>query len=62
MMDRLELISPAFGAQENPFEIVKDGVSYIYYLSNHSEGNELLWRTTIKPFEKNKQKSRRYGH
>ncbi|MFZ1788067.1 MAG: S41 family peptidase, partial [Saprospiraceae bacterium] len=54
LMDRLELISPAFGAQENPFEIVKDGVSYIYYLSNHSEGNELLWRTTIKPFEKNK--------
>ncbi|MBP7644484.1 MAG: PD40 domain-containing protein [Saprospiraceae bacterium] len=54
LMDRLELISPAFGAQENPFEIVKDGVSYIYYLSNHSEGNQLLWRTTIKPFEKNK--------
>lgn len=54
LMDRLELISPSFGSQFGAFEISKDGTSYLYYFSNHDEGRNQLWRTTIKPFEKNK--------
>ncbi|OUS03431.1 peptidase S41 [Flavobacteriales bacterium 33_180_T64] len=54
LMDRLERISPSFGSQGNAYEITKDEDIYIYYASNHDEGTYNLWRTAIKPFEKNK--------
>nr|WP_321231807.1 S41 family peptidase [uncultured Psychroserpens sp.] len=54
LMDRLELISPAFGSQGNVYEIATDDAVYLYYGSNHDEGNFNLWRTVIKPFENNK--------
>ena len=54
LMDRLELISPSFGAQGMAYEITKEDKTYLYYRSNHSEGNNNLWRTIITPFEKNK--------
>ncbi|WP_084221620.1 S41 family peptidase [Winogradskyella sp. PG-2] len=54
LMDRLQLISPSFGSQSNAYEITKDETSYIYYGSNHDEGNFNLWRTVLKPFEDNK--------
>ena len=54
LMDRIERISPAFGSQSDPYIITKDGTSYVYYLSNHDQGKQNLWRTIIKPFEANK--------
>lgn len=54
LMDRIERISPEFGSQSNTYLITKDETTYVYYLSNHDEGNLNLWRTIIKPFEENK--------
>lgn len=54
LMDRIERISPEFGSQSNTYLITKDETTYIYYLSNHDEGNLNVWRTITKPFEENK--------
>ncbi|MBJ2175645.1 PD40 domain-containing protein [Aureibaculum sp. A20] len=56
-MERLKQISPSFGQQENITVITKDDKTYIYYISNHSEGKNKLWKTTLEPFEKNKTES-----
>lgn len=53
-MERLDRIGPSFGIQSNP-HILQDGeTTYIFYLSNHDEGNTNLWKTTMAPFEKSK--------
>lgn len=57
IMERLTTISPRFGEQENPSVIVKDGKTFVLYISNHNEGKPQLWKTTIEPFEKNKNES-----
>lgn len=54
LMERLQRISPAFGRQAGTYIITKDETTYVYYGSNHDEGNFNLWRTIIKPFESNK--------
>ncbi|GAA4272217.1 S41 family peptidase [Aquimarina gracilis] len=54
LMDRIERISPEFGFQGGPIIISKEETTYVFYLSNHDEGDMKLWKTTIKPFEKNK--------
>lgn len=54
LMDRLERISSAFGYQSSVHAIAKDDKTYIFYISNHDEGDMNLWKTTIEPFEKNK--------
>lgn len=54
LMDRLKRISPAFGFQSSVHTITKDDKNYIFYISNHDEGDMKLWKTTIQPFEKNK--------
>ncbi|PCJ97597.1 MAG: peptidase S41 [Flavobacteriaceae bacterium] len=54
LMDRLERISPSFGRQNNPHIIFKDETTHVVYLSNHDQGKTKLWKTSIKPFEKNK--------
>ncbi|MBC3845120.1 PD40 domain-containing protein [Winogradskyella echinorum] len=54
LMDRIERISPGFGSQNNTYLITDDETTYVYYISNHDEGNRNLWRTIIKPFENNK--------
>ncbi len=54
LMERLVRISPAFGLQYSPYAISKDETTYIIYMSNHDEGKFKLWKTTLKPFEKNK--------
>ncbi|QAA82740.1 PDZ domain-containing protein [Aequorivita sp. H23M31] len=54
LMDRIELISPQFGSQNDVFLIDKDDTTYVYFFSNHDKGKQNLWRTIIKPFEKNK--------
>ncbi|MFK5957702.1 MAG: S41 family peptidase [Lutibacter sp.] len=57
IMERLTAISPRFGEQENPSIIQKDKKTYILYISNHHEGKSQLWKTTMEPFEKNKNES-----
>jgi tricorn protease len=54
LMERLELISPFFGQQENAVVIQKDKKTHVLYVSNHSEGKAQLWMTTLEPFENNK--------
>ncbi len=54
LMERLVRISPAFGLQYSPYAISKEETTYIIYMSNHDEGKFKLWKTTLKPFEKNK--------
>lgn len=54
IMERIEQIGPDFGAQENVTVIHKDEKTHIFYVSNHQEGKEALWRTTLQPFEKPK--------
>lgn len=54
LMERIDRIGPAFGLQGGTFLITKGETNYVYYYSNHDEGTYQLWRTVIKPFEKNK--------
>jgi len=54
LMDRLTAISPRFGGQGN-ITVIKDGAkTHVVYLSNHDQGKNKLWKTTIEPFENNK--------
>ncbi len=54
LMDRLTTISPRFGGQGN-ITVIKDGAkTHVVYLSNHDQGKNKLWKTTIEPFENNK--------
>ncbi|WP_439488119.1 S41 family peptidase [Algoriphagus sp.] len=54
MMERLELIGPSFGQQSSPVVLQKDGKTWVFYTSNHDEGNSKLWKTTLEDFEKTK--------
>ncbi len=55
LMDRLERVGPEFGFQGGgPVVISKEDASYVFYISNHDQGDSKLWKTTITPFEKNK--------
>ena len=53
-MERLTRISPSFGQQFSPEVFQKDEKTIVLYISNHDEGNNHLWKTTINPFEENK--------
>ena len=54
LMNRLTTISPRFGGQRN-ITVLKDGVkTHVLYISNHDQGRNKLWKTTIDPFENNK--------
>jgi len=54
IMERLELIGPAFGAQELITVYQKGEKSNVLFSSNHGEGRSALWKTIIEPFESNK--------
>jgi len=54
IMERITAISPAFGKQTSPTVIEKEEAMHVLYISNHDEGKSKLWKTIIKPFEKNK--------
>lgn len=54
LMDRLTRISPRFGNQRNISIINSGDKTHILYISNHDEGTNKLWKTTIEPFENNK--------
>ena len=51
LMERLEQIGSRFGSQSNPFVLQKDEKSIVLYESNHDEGEDALWKTTLSPFE-----------
>ena len=52
--ERMEQVGPSFGQQGSPFVIQKESKTYVYYTSDHQEGNEKLWRTVYEPFQKTK--------
>ncbi len=54
IMERLELVGPAFGAQELIAVYQKGEKSNVLFSSNHGEGRSALWKTVIEPFESNK--------
>ena len=54
LMDRLTRISPSFGNQRNITVINEGSKTHVLYLSNHDQGRNKLWKTTIEPFENNK--------
>ncbi len=54
IMDRLERISPNFGAQYGPDIFQKGNKSYVFYSSNQVEGKPAIYRTIIEPFEQRK--------
>ncbi|OQY96388.1 MAG: peptidase S41 [Sphingobacteriales bacterium UTBCD1] len=54
IMDRLEQISPSFASQNLQYVYQKGDKTYVIYTSNHDEGRNSLWKTTIEPFEQNK--------
>ena len=54
IMERLELISPALGAQFLQAVYHKADKTTVLYSSNHGEAKNALWKTLIEPFEQNK--------
>jgi Tol biopolymer transport system component/C-terminal processing protease CtpA/Prc len=54
IMERLEQISPALGAQFLQAIYQKGDKTTVLYTSNHGEGRNALWKTIIEPFELNK--------
>ncbi len=54
IMDRLEQISPSFGSQYLTDVYQKGEKTTVLYTSNHAEGRNALWKTTVEPFEQNK--------
>ena len=54
IMERMEQISPALGAQFLQAIYQKGDKTTVLYTSNHGEGRNALWKTVIEPFELNK--------
>ncbi len=54
IMERLEQVSPALGAQFLQAVYQKGEKTTVLYTSNHGEGRAALWKTVIEPFEANK--------
>jgi tricorn protease len=54
IMERIELVSPNFGTQDNALVFQKDDKTWVIYASNHDENKNNLWLTTYEPFEKPK--------
>lgn len=54
IMDRIELMSPAFGSQVAVNVLAKGDKTYVFFYSDHEGGTGGVYRTTIEPFENNK--------
>jgi tricorn protease len=54
IMERIEQVSPNFGAQFLAHLIQKNEKTTVLYQSNHGEGKGALWKTVIESFEQNK--------
>src|SRR5690606_3817756 len=53
-MERMEQVGPGFGQQTQPYVIEDKGKTYVFYVSNHAEGRNYLWKTTYEDFEETK--------
>lgn len=51
IMKRIEQIGPSFGSQYGAMVFRKDDKTTVYYVSNHAEGKNALYRTILEPFE-----------
>jgi len=49
--ERMEQVGPSFGAQDSPVVVQKEEKTYVFYISNHDEGQSKLWRTVYEPFK-----------
>lgn len=49
--ERMEQVGPSFGQQGSPAVFQKDDKTYVIYVSDHSEGENKLWKTTYEPFK-----------
>lgn len=54
IMERMELVSPAFGSQGLVAVYQKGEKTTVFYRSTHGEGKPALWKTVLEPFEENK--------
>lgn len=54
LMERVEQVSPASGAQFLQALYQKGDKTTVFYTSNHGEGRNALWKTVMEPFEANK--------
>ena len=54
LMERVEKVGPDFGNQTNLFVIKNDDKTYVFFISNHENGWQSLWKLTFEPFEKTK--------
>jgi tricorn protease len=51
LMERVEAIGPAFGAQSDVQLVQKKEKTHVFFVSNHDQGKNALWRTILEPFE-----------
>ena len=54
IMERLVQVSPGFGSQGLVGVFKKGEKTTIFYVSDHQDGKNALWKTVIEPFEENK--------
>lgn len=54
IMERLEVVGPAFGSQYITAVTKNGDKTIVLYSSDHGEGRNALWKTVIEPFEQNK--------
>lgn len=54
LMERMEAISPNNGSADSPIVIQKDTKTFVVYPSDHVDGKNNLYKTTIEPFTPNK--------
>jgi tricorn protease len=61
-MDRIERVGPDFGDQSNLFVIKNDEKTFVFFISNHENGKQSLWKLTFEPFEKTKTEKIKDGN
>ncbi len=54
IIDRIELVSPNFGDQNDVFVIQKETKTFVIFSSNHDKGTSNLWKATYEPHETTK--------
>jgi len=50
ILDRIELVSPNFGTQSDPFVYQKGKKTVVYFISDQAEGKDQLYKVTYEPF------------
>ncbi|RZK43728.1 MAG: peptidase S41 [Pedobacter sp.] len=54
ILDRIEMVSPAFGNQNLADIYAKGDKTYVFFMSTHEGAGASMYRTIIEPFENNK--------